>query len=58
MLRETVAPPVPRRPTKPTRGSQRRRLAAEKQRGETECNRRRLPLDQGVSPQWWVRLAG
>lgn len=58
MLRETVAPPVPRRPTKPTRGSRRRRLAAEKQRGETKRNRRRPPLDQGVSLQWWVRLAG
>ncbi|MGY5766321.1 alternative ribosome rescue aminoacyl-tRNA hydrolase ArfB [Brachybacterium sp. DNPG3] len=45
MLREAVAPPVPRRPTKPTRGSQRRRLAAKKQRGETKRNRRRPPLD-------------
>lgn len=40
LLREAIAPPVPRRATKPTRGSQRRRLDAKKQRGATKQNRR------------------
>ena len=35
-------PPPPRRPTKPTRGSQRRRLDAKKQRGETKSLRGRV----------------
>ena len=34
MLENVARPPKKRRPTKPTRGSQRRRLAAKKQRGE------------------------
>lgn len=35
LLREALAPPPPpRRPTRPTRGSQRRRLDAKKQRGQ------------------------
>ncbi len=42
-LREALAPPPPpRRPTKPTRGSQRRRLEAKKQRGETKALRGRV----------------
>ena len=40
LLREAVAPPPPtRRPTRPTRGSQERRLAGKKQRGETKRGR-------------------
>jgi ribosome-associated protein len=42
-LREGLAPPPPpRRPTKPTRGSQRRRLEAKKQRGQTKSLRGRV----------------
>ena len=42
-LREALAPPpAPRRPTKPTRGSQRRRLEAKKQRGQTKSLRGRV----------------
>jgi ribosome-associated protein len=37
LLREALAPPPPpRRPTKPTRGSQQRRLDTKKQRGRTK----------------------
>ena len=45
VLREAVAPPVPRRPTKPTRGSKRRRLEAKKQRSVTKQQRRKPGLD-------------
>ncbi|WP_395693725.1 alternative ribosome rescue aminoacyl-tRNA hydrolase ArfB [Nocardioides sp.] len=42
-IRAALAPPPPdRRPTKPTRGSQRRRLEAKKQRGETKALRGRV----------------
>ena len=41
LLREALAPPVPRRATRPTRGSQRRRLEGKRQRAETKQNRRR-----------------
>ncbi|MCY1159785.1 MAG: aminoacyl-tRNA hydrolase [Citricoccus sp.] len=41
LLREAVIPPVPRRSTKPTRGSQRRRLDAKRQRSAVKQNRRR-----------------
>lgn len=41
LLREAVAPPVPRRPTRRTRGSQRRRLETKKQRSRTKAARRR-----------------
>lgn len=41
LLREAVAPPVPRRPTRPTRGSKRRRLEAKRKRAEIKRNRRR-----------------
>lgn len=41
LLREAVAPPTPRRPTKPTRGSQRRRLQAKKHRGQIKATRSR-----------------
>ncbi len=41
LLREALAPPVPRRPTKPTRGSRRRRLHGKKIRSEVKKNRAR-----------------
>ncbi len=42
LLREALAPPAPaRRPTRPTRGSQRRRLAGKQQRSATKQQRRR-----------------
>lgn len=41
LLREAIAPPVPRRATKPTRGSQRRRLEGKRQRSLTKQQRRR-----------------
>jgi ribosome-associated protein len=42
-LRSALAPPPPaRRPTKPTRGSQRRRLEEKKQRGRTKALRGRV----------------
>ncbi len=43
LLREAVAPPPPpRRPTRPTRSSQRRRLDAKRRRGETKALRGRV----------------
>lgn len=46
LLREALAPPPPsRRATKPTRGSQRRRLAAKSRRGEIKRARSRLSGD-------------
>ena len=40
LLREAAAPPPPRRrPTRPTRGSQERRLAEKRRRGETKRTR-------------------
>lgn len=41
LLREALVPPIARRATKPTRGSQRRRLEAKRQRGATKAQRRR-----------------
>ena len=42
-IREGLAPPPPtRRPTRPTRGSQQRRLDAKRQRGETKSLRGRV----------------
>ncbi|WP_413543817.1 alternative ribosome rescue aminoacyl-tRNA hydrolase ArfB [Citricoccus nitrophenolicus] len=41
VLRGALVPPVPRRPTRPTRGSQRRRLEGKRQRSETKQYRRR-----------------
>lgn len=40
LLREAVKPPVPRHPTRPTRGSRERRLTAKKQQGEKKRLRR------------------
>ena len=43
LLREALAPPPPpRRPTRPTRSSQRRRLETKKQRGRTKSLRGRV----------------
>lgn len=45
-LRTALAPPPPqRRPTKPTRGSQRRRLESKRQRAETKALRGRVRGD-------------
>lgn len=44
LLAEAVAPPAPgRRATRPTRGSQTRRLEAKKRRSQLKSGRRRLP---------------
>lgn len=45
ILREAIAPPVVRRPTKPTKGSKRRRLDGKRRRSETKQNRRRPGID-------------
>ncbi|GAA4745896.1 alternative ribosome rescue aminoacyl-tRNA hydrolase ArfB [Gordonia alkaliphila] len=45
LLREAVAPEVPRRPTRRTKGSQRRRLDAKTRRGALKVNRRRPAAD-------------
>ena len=45
LLREAVAPSVPRRPTRPTRGSRRRRVEGEQRRSEVKRNRRRPDTD-------------
>lgn len=41
VLREALIPPLPRRPTRRTRGSQRRRLEAKRHRSELKRGRRR-----------------
>jgi ribosome-associated protein len=41
LLREAVMPTITRRATRPTRGSQRRRLEGKHRRAETKSNRRR-----------------
>jgi ribosome-associated protein len=47
LLREALAPPPPaRRPTRPTPGSQERRLAAKRRRAETKARRGR-PATEG-----------
>lgn len=45
LLREAVAPPAIRRPTRPTNGSRRRRLEAKHRRAETKSQRRRPGAD-------------
>lgn len=46
LIAEALAPPgPPRRPTRKTRGSDRRRLAAKGERSATKQQRRRPPLD-------------
>jgi len=48
LLRRALAPPPPsRRPTRPTRGSQRRRLKAKKERGATKALRGRVRGEPG-----------
>mgnify|MGYP001010482351 CR=1 FL=1 len=44
LLREAVQPPVPRRATRPTLGSRRRRLEAKRERAEVKQSRRRPRL--------------
>ena len=47
LLREGLAPPPPpRRPTRPTRGSQRRRLETKRLRGEVKAGRGRVRGEQ------------
>ncbi|MEV4902927.1 alternative ribosome rescue aminoacyl-tRNA hydrolase ArfB [Citricoccus sp. NPDC055426] len=41
LLREAVIPPIPRKATRPTRGSKRRRLEGKRQRSEIKQYRRR-----------------
>lgn len=41
LLRDAVAPPIPRRPTRPTRGSHRRRLKGKRIRSDIKRGRRR-----------------
>ncbi|GAA1132555.1 alternative ribosome rescue aminoacyl-tRNA hydrolase ArfB [Citricoccus alkalitolerans] len=45
LLREALVPAIARRPTRPTQGSQRRRIEAKRQRGETKRHRRRPDRD-------------
>ena len=45
ILRAALVPPVPRRATKPTRGSKLRRLADKKRRSEVKARRRRPDAD-------------
>ncbi len=45
MLREAAVRPTPRRPTKPTLGSKKRRLEGKKRRGEIKAGRGRAGLD-------------
>jgi ribosome-associated protein len=41
LIRDAVPPPIPRKPTKPTRGSKERRLTGKIQTGETKRLRQR-----------------
>ncbi|VXB58708.1 alternative ribosome rescue aminoacyl-tRNA hydrolase ArfB [Citricoccus sp. K5] len=45
LLREALVPAIARKPTRPTRGSQRRRIEAKRQRAETKRHRRRPERD-------------
>lgn len=45
LLREAIAPAIIRRPTRRTRGSNRRRLAGKRERAEIKQNRRRPGVD-------------
>ena len=45
ILRASLVPPTPRRPTKPTRASKLRRLDAKKRRSELKARRRRPDAD-------------
>lgn len=46
MVREVLVPPRPRKATKPTRGSQKRRVEAKKQRSDTKRLRRKPKLGE------------
>ena len=47
LLREALAPPPPpRRPTRPTKGAQRRRLESKRRRAQLKAGRARPPLDE------------
>ena len=46
LIRDAVPPPIPRKPTKPTKGSKERRLTGKIQAGETKRLRQR-PRDDG-----------
>lgn len=47
LLQECLAPPPPqRRPTRPTRGSQQRRLEAKKRRAQLKSGRGQVPREQ------------
>jgi ribosome-associated protein len=43
LVEAAASAPTPRRPTRPTRGSERRRLEAKIRRGQTKAGRRKLP---------------
>jgi ribosome-associated protein len=43
LVRQAATPPVPRRPTKPTAASRKRRLEAKERRGRTKALRRERP---------------
>lgn len=45
MIRKAAVPPKPRRKTKPTRASKKRRLESKRQRGETKSRRRKPRRD-------------
>lgn len=45
LIREAIAPPIIRRPTRRTRGSHRRRLQGKRERAEVKQNRRRPGVD-------------
>jgi ribosome-associated protein len=46
LVAEALAPPpVPRRPTRPSKAAKARRVEAKRRRGELKANRRRPPLD-------------
>ncbi len=45
IVRQALVPPKKRRPTKPTKGSKRRRLDAKKRRGATKAGRQRVRHD-------------
>ncbi len=46
LLRDALKPAIPRRPTRPTAGSKRRRISAKKRRGETKKQRRPPRVDE------------
>lgn len=48
LVNSQLRPPVIRRPTKPTRGSQKRRLKTKTERGEIKANRRKLSPGKGL----------